>query len=95
VSLPPPEKLKYKILIKDKLIRKKGESSAAFGTLPRGASINLDSIEEEGPADKKKAGEGGPESPLPALSGKGTFKSGFAEAKKKLLSRLGILHLGS
>ena len=71
MALPPPEKLKYKILIKDKLIRKKGESSTAFGTLPRGASINLDSIEEEGPPpEKKKAPEGGADSPLPALSGK-------------------------
>ncbi len=74
MPLPPPEKLKYKIIIKDKLIRKKGESSATFGTLPRGASINLDSIEEE-PSDRKKSmiSEGTPDSPLPTLSGKGYF----------------------
>ena len=72
MPLPPPEKLKYKILIKDKLIRKKGESTATLGTLGRGTSINLDSIEEEH-TDRKKsmAAEGGADSPLPALSGKG------------------------
>lgn len=65
VSLPPPEKLKNKIIIKDKLMRKKGESVSNFGTLTRGASINIESISED---DKKPPSEG-TESPLPTLNG--------------------------
>ena len=60
MPLPPPEKLKGKILIKDKLIRKKGET----GTLQRGASINLDSMQEE----PKKGGDV-TDSPLPSVPG--------------------------
>ena len=37
-------------------MRKKGESSANFGTLTRGASINIETIPEEG---IKKSGSGG------------------------------------
>lgn len=65
VALPPPEKLKRKIIIKDKLMRKKGESTSNFGTLQRGASINIESISEEG----KKPPSEGTESPLPTLNG--------------------------
>ena len=63
--LPPPEKLKGKILIKDKLMRRKGESSSNFSTLQRGASMTMEAISEEG---KKQSSEG-TESPLPTVPG--------------------------
>lgn len=63
--LPPAEKLKGKILIKDKLMRKKGESTSNFSSLQRGASVNMDSITEEA----KKQVSDGTESPLSTVTG--------------------------
>ena len=63
--LPPPEKLKKKILIKDKLMRRKGESTSNFGSLQRGASMNMETISEE---VKKPAAEGA-ESSMPTVTG--------------------------
>ena len=67
IALPPPEKLKFKILIKDKLIRKKGDG-ALGGTLMRGANLNLDGISED--SLKKKGSLDGTESCLlPIVTG--------------------------
>lgn len=63
--LPPAERLKGKILIKDKLMRRKGESSANFNTLTRGASLNMEAIPEE----PKKQTSDEAESPLPTVTG--------------------------
>ena len=62
MALPPPEKLKNKILIKDKLMRKKGES---MSTLQRGASLNMDPTDES----SKKTFSDGTDSPLTTVQG--------------------------
>ena len=65
--MPPLERLKGKILIKDKLIRKKGESSSNFSTLQRGSSMTMDAIQEE--VCKKQQASDGAESPLSTVAG--------------------------
>ena len=63
--LPPAERLKGKILIKDKLLRKKGESTANFNTLTRGSSMNMEAIPEE----PKKSISDGADSPMATVTG--------------------------